>query len=57
MQALGVNKIEFFMILSLRVLCKHASKLCEFDFQTKTSMHDLIINLVLLYFSYYKVIT
>ena len=49
MQVLGVNEIEFLMILSLRVLCKLASKLCEFAFETKTLMHDLIISLILLY--------
>ena len=32
MQALGMNVREFFVILSLHVLCKLVSKLCEFNF-------------------------
>ena len=46
-----MNVIEYFMILSLYVLCKLVSKLCEFDFLVKTKilMYDLIMILSLMY--------
>ena len=56
MQALSISGTEFFMIVSLRVLCKLDSKLYEFGIgeEDKILMHDLIISLALLYL---KVIT